>query len=337
MNLAVTKPLPLTFFDDENFKEILAIHEDGAKITINSTNIKNYIEKTSDNIKSIIHNEVKDKLFSIQFDTASRHGRSFLGINIQYYSKIERKIVVRTLGVIELNEKHTGKNLNIEIGKIFDLYNIEKPSTLAIISDNGANVIAACKKFKELQANIVLNEELEELRKKLLEQMESDFGDEEEQENDAASSYPTSIQEAISKITSLAVIVRCSIHSLQLAVNDTVENMNSNLKNCLERIRQFVKSFKTAAYASDRIKFCIPKIPIDCKTRWNSTYLMISKILDFEENLIKMYEKMNPELKANVFISNEDFNFMKSYKEAFGPAYEFTLKMQLVQLSMGIS
>lgn len=337
MNLAVTKPLPLTLFDDENFKDLIAIHEDGVKVTINSTNVKYFIEKTSDSIKNIIHNEVKDKLFSVQFDTASRHGRSFLGVNIQYFSIIERKIVVRTLGVIELNEKHTATNLNIEIGSVFDLYKLEKPSTLAIISDNGANVIAACRKFKELQASIVLSEELEVLKKKLLARMEIDFENEEDLENDAPSLYPSAIQEAISKISSLAVIVRCSIHSLQLAVNDSVEKMSNTSKSCLERVRQFVKTIKSSSYTKYRQKYNIPKIPIDVKTRWNSTFLMITSILDIEGNLKKMYEEIDPALKSDIFISNEDFGFMKTYKEAFSPAFEFTLKMQLVQLSMGIS
>lgn len=45
-------------------------------------------------------------MVSIKVDAVTRLDRSFLGINMQYIKN--SKIVLRTLGLAELKEKHTG-------------------------------------------------------------------------------------------------------------------------------------------------------------------------------------------------------------------------------------
>jgi hypothetical protein len=45
-------------------------------------------------------------MVSIKIDAVTRLDRSFLGINVQYIKS--SKILLRTLGLAELKEKHTG-------------------------------------------------------------------------------------------------------------------------------------------------------------------------------------------------------------------------------------
>lgn len=324
-------------FDDNCFKEFLSIHEEGAGILINSTNVKEHIRNTAIDIKRIIRSDVKNKMVSIQTDTASRHGRSFLTVNLQYYSNIERQLVVRTLGVVELNNRHTANYINLEIGRLLDEYGIDKTLVIAFVCDNGYNLIAAGKRFKEFQNSLLLNEELEELRAKLCDEYEDEFSGDHDADvvESESTQLPTSIQNALSQITSLAVIVRCSVHSLQLAVNNSLDKMDKANRLKLDNVRKFVKTIKSSSFASERVKYHIPKIPIDVKTRWNSTFLMISKILEVEGNLIKMFDELDEAKKTEIILLASDFEFMKSYKEAFEPAYQLTLKLQLVQTSMG--
>ena len=47
------------------------------------------------------------KLISLKLDAVKRLNRAFLGINIQYI--VDDTIILKTIGLIELNESHTGK------------------------------------------------------------------------------------------------------------------------------------------------------------------------------------------------------------------------------------
>lgn len=57
-------------------------------------------------IKQKIIDEANSKLISLKLDAVTRLNRSFLGVNMQYI--LEDSIKLRTLGLIELTESHTG-------------------------------------------------------------------------------------------------------------------------------------------------------------------------------------------------------------------------------------
>ena len=57
--------------------------------------------------------DLKGTLFCLKIDIANRMGESVLGINVQYLKQSE--IVVRTLGMVQINCKHTGQNLKCMI------------------------------------------------------------------------------------------------------------------------------------------------------------------------------------------------------------------------------
>ena len=77
--------------------------------TINSQNIKNHIFNASDVIIRCIKNDIKRQLISLKIDSVKRHNRSILGINIQYIKSGD--IILKTLAMVELFDKHTAENL----------------------------------------------------------------------------------------------------------------------------------------------------------------------------------------------------------------------------------
>lgn len=58
-------------------------------------------------IKQEIITEASSKLISLKLDAVTRLNRSFLGVNMLYI--VDDSIQLRTLGLIELTESHTGK------------------------------------------------------------------------------------------------------------------------------------------------------------------------------------------------------------------------------------
>lgn len=72
---------------------------------------RKYVNEESIILRNKIIKEIQNKLISLIIYVVTRINRSFLGIHLQYV--IDGKIVLRTIGLIELTESHTGTNLNI--------------------------------------------------------------------------------------------------------------------------------------------------------------------------------------------------------------------------------
>ncbi|SPP89623.1 Hypothetical predicted protein [Drosophila guanche] len=125
------------------------------------------------------------KLISLKLDIASRHSRGIVGVNAQYYEQNSIKVV--TLGIIELNKKHTGVNLSAEIESILEDFSLTKSQIYSVTSDNGRNIIKSIE---------IINEDSDA----------SADDDEEELETQV-------------NVCSMASL-KCAAHTLQLAVKD---------------------------------------------------------------------------------------------------------------------
>lgn len=82
-------------------------YEQGFKI--NSSTIQQYIRKTGMRVREKIKDELKGRIISSMADIVARNRRGILGINAQYYS--EGHIVLRTIGMVEIHERHSGETI----------------------------------------------------------------------------------------------------------------------------------------------------------------------------------------------------------------------------------
>lgn len=176
----------------------------------------------------------------MQIDSATRLGRSILGINIQYYSHEEKKIVIRTIGMIEMKVRHTASNISLLISNVLDSFGIDKCSISSLTCDNGANIIKSAKFFQEHQNSLLLGDQIEELQQRLLEESEDEDSDEFDQNGPL--DVPLRVKEAISDITSIAVLLCCSIHTLQLSVHDALKDIKGKYGNEIGDIRKVMKN-----------------------------------------------------------------------------------------------
>lgn len=95
----VTKDaIPLKILDSEGFRELVGPMHEALGVTINAHNISEKLQNVAQHLKEIISNELKNKLFSLKIDSATRHGRSILGVNAQFSD--DGQIKIRTLGMI---------------------------------------------------------------------------------------------------------------------------------------------------------------------------------------------------------------------------------------------
>ncbi|XP_034475521.1 uncharacterized protein LOC117782610 [Drosophila innubila] len=144
--------------------------------------------------------------------------KAILGVNLQMIqaSLSKTAIVIKTLGMIELTDAHTGMYIKEKILDILHDYEITLDQVFSITSDNGKNMIKAVQ---------ILNESTEE----------SLFCDDRETEN---------VMEKLDSIDLNNIhLVRCAIHTLQLCVFDV--NKAKVISDKISACRTLSKSLRT--------------------------------------------------------------------------------------------
>jgi hypothetical protein len=318
---------PLSLLDCPAFRALTGIHSDTFGLILNAHNIPKFISKCAEEIRNLIRREVDRKMVSIKLDIATKHHRSVLAINIQFYCKIRKRIVIRTIGSVELRKRHTASYLEQEVKKVLDRYSIDKLNLYTYTSDNGRNVISLGKILKSQQHFSKLSEQIMLVREKLLNQMFESDSEDEESDNEETDE----IDQLLSNELSVMSILSCAAHTLQLAVMDTIKILQSN--PALSRLRSVVKNLKLDKFKEKLNGVALPRI--DCITRWNSLYTMLDSLKNFKEDYKKLIPRVPKEDLALISVSQEDWDFVDLFLEAFKPTYICTQRLQHEQLSLG--
>ncbi|CAG9799441.1 unnamed protein product [Chironomus riparius] len=335
VELVVLNLLPYSIFSMKAFKDLIYNHQVTTGITMNYCNAQKYVTETAKALKQKIKLEVKDRMIGLKVDVATRLGRSVLGINIQFFSEIERKILVRTIGMIEMHRRHTAENINLIISSLLGEYGIDKRSVASFTCDNGANIVATAKLFQNYQNSLLLCDELEELGQQLNDEEIDDEDDAENFDENGPLDIPSNIKDALKDITSVAVLVRCSIHTLQLCVHDSLNDIKKDYRNELDEIRKVVKNLKSSTYC-EQIKSLKIKVPgIDVITRWNSSFIMIRKLINIQEDLNSLFEYFSGDALEKIKLETRHWTFMQKFYDAFLPCYNLTMKLQSSDVGMG--
>lgn len=138
---------PFSYLHDSGFKSIikdtLTELRDGKQplnlSDSNLTEVKNHLSKTAEKIRNHIRCETKDRPLSLMCDIVTKHRRSILGISLQYSVNGQRK--VRSIGMIELHESHTGVYLAKKIVERLHELGINLKQIITITTDNGSNML----------------------------------------------------------------------------------------------------------------------------------------------------------------------------------------------------
>ncbi|CAG9808617.1 unnamed protein product [Chironomus riparius] len=211
----------------ENLFVVIAVRDllVSANISVNPQSIQNFVEDSAKQVKVLLKDELKYKMIGLKLDIATRMGRSVLGVNAQFYSHEYEKITIRSLGMIELKNRHTASNISIILSELLRSFDIDQRSICSITCDNGANIIATAKILQAHQSSMLLGDQIEEMQLENQEEFDNDEEDELEFDNNGPSDMPMHIKKALNGITSIAVLVRCSIHTLQLSVHDSLKEI----------------------------------------------------------------------------------------------------------------
>lgn len=138
---------PISVVENEGFQYLMKLVAPLYKIPSRRT-----FDELLDKKYEFVSNMLKEKLSGIQYIclttdvwTETHQTRSFLGVTAHYVSNDtdDLKLQGVTLGVYELEERHTGENLAQKLKEICTKWNIKDDVVIAVVTDGGSNMIKA--------------------------------------------------------------------------------------------------------------------------------------------------------------------------------------------------
>ena len=109
--------------------------------------------------------------------------------------------------------------------------------------------------------------------------------------------------------------VRCTTHILNLIVKEGLNEVDDSvtaIRNGIQYVRSSTNRLKSFEFQVDTSKMTRGSLPLDVKTRWNSTYLMLDQAIKF----MAAFEKMEAEDKPYI----DYFMELESGKKRIEPA-----------------
>lgn len=254
--------------------------------------------------------ELSGRLILLKIDSATCRDRSVLGINVQYTAG--ENIVLRTLAVRELCERHTASYISSVVQEVLAEYKISLKQVYSITADNGANMQKAVQVLSDLQAT---------------------GHDEEEENNDADTEADNMEKEPdieIDPVVQGQVLrsVRCSAHTLQLAVDDALKE--KGVSNIIGKARRVAKKLRTPNVVAVIKRMGHKRAIVDCPTRWHSTHDMLDRLCE----LRSFCDDMSPTVNE-LHLSESEWQAISNVVNVLKPAKITTKCIQSEQLTAG--
>lgn len=309
---------PFSYLSDSGFKNIIEDKLVELKFAGKGLNlsdptfpeVKGYLKQSAQKIRDIIRDEVKGRSLSLMVDAVTKHHRSILGVSLQYAANGDLKI--RSIGMIEIKKKHTGKYLaDLIINRLQEL-GINLTQIITITTDNGANIL---KMIRDIDG--ILQVEIDKAKQTMVDERSGKttetnsmlHGSVEDDGNDDAAidellaqsvgmiddddAIDIVIDEANNQTLLRAMTIEmeksgadfvfditginCTAHTLQLAVKDALGNLHKSSKNVIELCRIVCKMIRLQSTSNDmeELGIAYKKPHIENETRWGSMFLMV--------------------------------------------------------------
>ncbi|XP_055643046.1 uncharacterized protein LOC129779530 [Toxorhynchites rutilus septentrionalis] len=114
-------------------------------------------------------------------------------------------------------------------------------------------------------------------------------------------------------------LVRCAVHSFQLAIADIFDKADPNLK-CITEVVRHLRQIKYKSFVEVQ-QLALP--PLWSPTRWGGKYKMLSSILKQEAKFVELGTQY-----SEMCLGKDDWRFIKDYVDATRPLYHCTKVMQ---------
>lgn len=264
--------------------------------------VKDLLMEIARSTREKVSTEVKNRALSLMVDIVTKRGRSILGFSVQYV--LNGKHTVRSIGMIELYESHTGIYLADVIVKRLKEFCIELHQVITITTDNGANVLkmirdVECHLHKaiietqnstnetavdeEIQIFLTLigDESDDDVIEMIVERNYDEPTDETfEQHSTLLDAISTNLENEYGIVAWDVKGINCAAHTLQLAIKDCLNATVKSVQNLIilcRKVAIFLR-LETTKHQLNALNIKMKKPRLDVKTRWGSLFLMVCTI-----------------------------------------------------------
>ncbi len=119
INLVIKEGRPFCILNSQSLRMIVKPLFEALDVKmVNSSNISAEIKARAEKLRLHLSKMLANKIVSIKIDSASRHNRRVMCMNVQ--TVIKGKIIIQTLSMSEMNRSHTGSNLKQYVLDVLD-------------------------------------------------------------------------------------------------------------------------------------------------------------------------------------------------------------------------
>ncbi|XP_064472544.1 uncharacterized protein LOC135387057 [Ornithodoros turicata] len=311
VELVTTNGRPFQLMEDSGFRNLLnpLIEIAGGGFAINSKNIRTEVREVAAKTRQHISESLRSRLFSLKIDCATRMDRAVLGINAQYIEN--GKIVVQTLAMKELYERHTAQYITLQVQDVLARYELGVNQVYSLTTDNGSNMLKAASLLNDESSRAAGDYDDASTSDDISMDIDEEF-------------CLTGEHQDVRQIHS----IRCAAHTLQLAVNDALKH--GMTIDIFAKCRNISKKLRTQTLMSLIRKLKLKKPILDCVTRWMSTVIMLRRLTELRGFCDDMFGTDN-ELR----LQDDEWKAVDDAIEALAPAEEATKRLQTEQLTLG--
>lgn len=289
--------------------------------------INKSLETTREDVAKVLKRDLQSaRRIVLGLDCWSKKGltAAFLGISAAFFNPVSNLPQHILLNLHQIGHPHTGLMLAEKINKTLTQWEIDGRKIMLAVTDNGSNMIKAIAsvKLKVEGGNVDPDPESD-----LEVEHVGDDDDQEEQDPELESDEDdmTLEDESISMHR-----IPCVAHTLQLVLKEI--DKNSAYTALMTKSKALVKSIRQSSIATELLMGkCGKTVVTDCATRWNSSYLMLSRLVEIKGSLIEVMEEMRWD-----GLLNSEWARLVELVKLLGPFKEQTDNMQTDTLSLSV-
>lgn len=269
------------------------LREKRYEVKMSRKSIAKDIDDFSREIVEMLKEEIKDQLICLMLDGCTKGTLSVLSLNAQYM--INDEIIVRSLGVFELTNRHTAVFIATTVKNYIETtFDISIRQVKAVVTDNAPAMLLTRKLLNMMALGESIDEYIDVSEDEInLDDCETDENSEvngisPEDELEIAN-IVTGVENYGRLVTNFAtefasyygtVItvnpINCSTHTYQLGIRDTFSICD--VSSIIDTVNDLCKLLRTQVVqiAFKHMGLKVIKPHMNNKTRWNSEYMMVS-------------------------------------------------------------
>lgn len=208
---------------------------------------------------------------------------SFIGISACFFNTHSNKACHAFLNLTELSHPHTGEALFNCLQESLNQWAIPTSKVMLIVSDSGANIVKAIKLLQsKVRASTAADFHKDEI---VDDESDSENDDPDEESTESIANDEEANAEEMPLTLPDHVPLRhmaCMAHSIQLLLKRPYRHYET----LITKTRSLVGKIRKSSITCEKlVEKCGKTVVTDCTTRWNSTYMMITRLLQIKSTV----------------------------------------------------